>query len=142
MTGAVEDHCVLVTSLASDRGLHVTDALPLRSGADMSEPLPAGRSERLRHARAVGGDVPLRVSLTPKSGATFDALAGGWRFDRREGGMHEVHLWSSIELRPDGRGMSAAASLRAGETLTVVLPWTGPSRPRSERSPNCGVYRG
>ena len=54
-----EDSCVLVTSLVSRRGvLQVTDTLTLRSGADLSEPVPAGRSELLRHARAVGGDVP------------------------------------------------------------------------------------
>ena len=73
-----EDSCVLVTSLVSDRGmLQVTDALTLRSGADLSEPVPAGRSELLRHARAVGGDVQIRISLVPKTGVTFDALVEG-----------------------------------------------------------------
>jgi hypothetical protein len=126
-----EDSCVLVTSLVSDRGmLQVTDALTLRSGADLSEPVPAGRSELLRHARAVGGDVQIRISLIPKAGVTFDALATGWRFDRRQDGMQEVYLWSSVELRPDGRGLSAALTLRAGETLTMVLHWSGRFRLR------------
>ena len=141
----VEDSCVLITSLASDRGvLQVTDALTLRSGADLSEPVPAGRSELLRHARAVGGDVPLRVSLMPKRGVTFDALAGGWRFDWREGGIQEVYLWSSVELRPDGRGLSASVTLRAGETLTVALHWSGRfrlrQRPQSRKLLDQTVY--
>lgn len=126
-----EDSCVLVTSFVSDRGmLEVTDALTLRSGADLSEPVPAGRSELLRHARAVGGDVPLRISLIPKAGVTFDALATGWRFDWQQDGTQEVYLWSSVELRPDGRGLSAAITLRAGETLTLVLHWSGRFRLR------------
>ncbi|BCW73146.1 glycoside hydrolase family 15 protein [Arthrobacter sp. NicSoilB8] len=127
----VEDSCVLVTSLVSDRGLlQVTDALTLRSGADLSEPVPAGRSELLRQARAVGGDVPLRISLIPKAGVTFDALATGWRFDWQQDGKQEVYLWSSVELRPYGRGLSAAITLRAGETLTMVLHWSGRFRLR------------
>ena len=127
----VEDSCVLVTSFVSDRGmLQVTDALTLRSGADLSEPVPAGRSELLRQARAVGGDVPLLISLIPKAGVTFDALATGWRFDWQQDGMQEVYLWSSVELRPDGRGLSAAITLRAGETLTMVLHWSGRFRLR------------
>jgi hypothetical protein len=69
----------------------------------------------------VGGDVPIRIRLVPKAGVTFDALATGWRFDWRQDGMQEVYLWSSVELLPDGRGLSAAFTLRAGETLTMVL---------------------
>lgn len=134
----VEDSCVLVTSLVSERGmLELTDALTLRSGADLSEPVPAGRSELLRHAQAVGGDVPVRISVVPKAGVTFDALATGWRFDWQQGGRKEVYLWSSVELRPDGRGLSAETTLRAGETLTVVLHWSGRfrlrQRPESRR---------
>ncbi|MCI0141872.1 hypothetical protein KNN17_09795 [Arthrobacter bambusae] len=126
-----EDSCVLVTSLVSDRGvLQVTDGLTLRAGAELSEPVPAGRSELLRHARAVGGDVPLRISLVPKAGVTFDTLATGWRFDWRKDGVQEVYLWSSVELMPDGRGLSAEMTLRAGETLTMVLHWSGRFRLR------------
>lgn len=126
-----EDSCVLVTSLVSDRGvLQVTDCLTLRSGADLAEPVPAGRSELLRFARAVGGDIPLRIQLIPKAGVTFDTLATGWRFDWGQMGVPEVYLWSSVELRPDGRGLAAEFTLRAGETLTVVLHWAGRFRLR------------
>jgi GH15 family glucan-1,4-alpha-glucosidase len=122
----VEDSRVLVTSLVSDRRmLQVTDALSLRSGADLGEPVPAGRSELLRTAQAVGGDVPLRITLRPRYGVTFDRLAGGWRFDWATGGLSEVYLWSSVELAPDGRGLSAKVTLRAGEMLTVALGWSG-----------------
>lgn len=126
-----DDSCVLVTSLVSHRGvLQVTDALTLRSGADLSEPVPAGRSELLRHARAVGGDVPMRIALVPRVGVTFEALATGWRFDWEQDGTREIYLWSSVELRPDGRGLSATFTLRAGETLTMVLHWSGRFRLR------------
>jgi GH15 family glucan-1,4-alpha-glucosidase len=126
-----EDSCVLVTSLLSDRGmLQVTDCLTLRSGADLAEPVPAGRRELLRYVRAVGGDVPLRINLTPRAGVTFDLLASGWRFDWQQDGVPEVYLWSSVELHPEGRGLAAELTLRAGETLTVALHWSGRFRLR------------
>ncbi|HEY8702300.1 MAG TPA: glycoside hydrolase family 15 protein [Arthrobacter sp.] len=126
-----EDSCVLVTSLVSDRGmLQVTDCLTLRSGANLAEPVPAGRCELLRHAQAVGGDVRVRVSLAPKIGTTFDQLAAGWRFDWPVNGTAEVYLWSSVELSPDGRGLSTELTLRAGETITVSLHWSGRFRLR------------
>jgi GH15 family glucan-1,4-alpha-glucosidase len=132
----MEDSCVLVTSLVSDRGmLQITDCLTLRSGADLAEPVPAGRSELLRHAQAVGGDVRLRISLIPKAGITFDQLAGGWRFDWRADGVPEVYLWSSVELLPDGRGLSTELTLRAGETLTLALHWSGRFRLRQHPDP-------
>jgi GH15 family glucan-1,4-alpha-glucosidase len=126
-----EDSCVLVTSMVSERGiLQVTDCPTLRSGADLAEPVPAGRGELLRHARAVGGDVPLRIRLMPKVGVTFDTLATGWRFDWQQMGVPEVYLWSSVELLPAGRGLSAEFTLRAGESLTVALHWSGRFRLR------------
>jgi GH15 family glucan-1,4-alpha-glucosidase len=75
----MEDSCVLVTSLASDRGmLQITDCLTLRCGPDLVEPVPAGRSELLRHVQAVGGDVRLRIRLVPKAGsASTSSQAAG-----------------------------------------------------------------
>lgn len=127
----MEDSCVLVTTLASDRGmLQITDCLTLRSGADLVEPVPAGRNELLRHVQAVGGDVRLRIRLVPKAGVRFDELAGGWRFEWEGGLVSEVYLWSSVALAPDGRGLSTELTLRAGETLTAALHWSGRFRLR------------
>lgn len=127
----MEDSCVLVTTLASDRGLlQITDCLTLRSGAELVEPVPAGRSELLRFVQAVGGDVRLRIRLVPRAGVTFDELAGGWRFAWESGRVSEVYLWSSVELAPDGRGLSAELTLRAGETITAALHWSGRFRLR------------
>lgn len=132
----MEDSCVLVTTLASDRGtLQITDCLTLRSGADLVEPVPAGRSELLRHVQAVGGDVRLRIRLEPKTGVTFDELAGGWRFDWHSGRVSEVYLWTSVELAPDGRGLSTELTLRAGETITATLHWSGRFRLRQHPDP-------
>ncbi|MDP9983705.1 GH15 family glucan-1,4-alpha-glucosidase [Pseudarthrobacter oxydans] len=132
----MEDSCVLVTTLASDRGtLQITDCLSLRSGADLVEPVPAGRSELLRHVQAVGGDVRLRIRLEPKTGVTFDELAGGWRFDWHSGRVSEVYLWTSVELAPDGRGLSTELTLRAGETITATLHWSGRFRLRQHPDP-------
>lgn len=52
------DSGVLVTELRSPTGtVRVTDALTLRAGANLTEDVPAGRRELLRHARVLQGDV-------------------------------------------------------------------------------------
>ena len=72
----------------------------------------------------------LRIRLVPKTGVTFDELAGGWRFDWDSGRVSEVYLWSSVELAPDGRGLPTELTLRAGETITAALHWSGRFRLR------------
>ncbi|MDI3211059.1 hypothetical protein [Arthrobacter sp. AL12] len=72
----------------------------------------------------------LRIRLVPMAGATFDELAGCWRFDWDSGRVSEMYLWSSVELTPDGRGLSTELTLRAGETITATLHWSGQFRLR------------
>jgi alpha,alpha-trehalase len=69
---------VRVTDMRSPSGLvRLTDALTLRSGADLTEGAPAGRGEPLRSAAVLNGRVRLRVEITPRGGAAAERRRGG-----------------------------------------------------------------
>jgi alpha,alpha-trehalase len=60
------DSGVLVTEMRGRSGMvRVTDALTLRSGADLAEDTPAARGELLRSVEVVGGPVRLGVAVEP-----------------------------------------------------------------------------
>src|SRR5215470_19227963 len=64
------DTGVLITELRSATGLiRLTDALVLRSGADLTDDAPANRAELVRSAVVLSGHVRLRVDLQPRGGA-------------------------------------------------------------------------
>lgn len=72
------DTGVLTTELRSPTGLvRVTDALALRSGADLTDDAPADRSELVRSAVVLHGNVRLRAELEPRGGARTQALFSG-----------------------------------------------------------------
>jgi alpha,alpha-trehalase len=61
------DTGVLITELRSDTGLvQLTDALALRSGADLTDDAPANRGELVRSAVVLEGSVRLRVDVQPR----------------------------------------------------------------------------
>jgi alpha,alpha-trehalase len=77
------DTGVLITELRSDSGLvRLTDALALRSGADLADDAAADRRELVRSAVVVDGSVRLRVDVQPRGGAevrpAFNGLAIEW----------------------------------------------------------------
>jgi GH15 family glucan-1,4-alpha-glucosidase len=64
------DTAVLVTELRTSTGLlKLTDALALRSGADLSDDAPAGRRELIRSAAVLEGEINIRVEIQPRGGA-------------------------------------------------------------------------
>ena len=68
----------LVTELRSPTGLvRLTDALALRSGADLTDDVPGGRGELVRSAVVLDGSVRLRVELEPRGGTRALAATGG-----------------------------------------------------------------
>ena len=132
----MEDSCVLVTTLASDRGtLQITDCLTLRSGADLAEPVPAGRRRRSRTRccaataalpRSGGGTVPSTSSSTTSTGRSSISPTNGraaarawthgsglrwspslnWR--SAAGGPRTAEPW---EIRSTGRPFTYSAAL-------------------------------
>ena len=116
------DTGVLVTEMRSASGLvRVTDALTLRSGADLSEDAPAGRCELLRSVAVLDGRVRLRIDIEPRGGAQAEPLGEGLRF--RYPSRLDIELHLSGTRRAELRGTRNLLELVAGERLDLILRW-------------------
>jgi alpha,alpha-trehalase len=114
------DTGVLVTELRSSTGLvRLTDALALRSGADLTDDVSGGRGELVRSAVVLDGSVRLRVELEPRGGAQAWMAASGLRLNPSRRPDLQLHLRSSRPLS----GLHGTYDLRQGDSLDVVLSW-------------------
>jgi alpha,alpha-trehalase len=122
------DTGVLVTELHAPDGIvELTDALTLRSGADLAEDTPAGRGELLRSARVLAGRVRLRVELASRGGATVETRGAGLRIRPTGRPDLNLHLMSSTPLS----GLPTHIELTAGDRLDLLLRW----QPAAHRAP-------
>ena len=132
------DTGILVTEMQGPDGrLEVTDCLTLRSGADLAEPVPSGRGELLRLARAVGGSVEVEVRLAPMDGVLVRSELGAWRIQwAAEPGL-EILFSASHPLTVAGDGaIRGRVLLREGERLTVTLQWSGQTHTKVGTEPD------
>ena len=114
------DTGVLVTELRSPTGLvRLTDALALRSGADLTDDVPGGRGELVRSAVVLDGNVRLRVELEPRGGAQTWMAASGLRLNPSRRPDLQLHLRSSLPLS----GLHDTYDLKQGDSLDLVLSW-------------------
>jgi alpha,alpha-trehalase len=114
------DTGVLTTELRSDTGLvRITDALALRSGADLADDAPGDRSELVRSAQVLAGTVRLRADLEPRGGAQVRALFSGLEVRPSRRPDLRLHLRSNRPLT----GLNSAHDLRQGDRLDLVLSW-------------------
>jgi alpha,alpha-trehalase len=114
------DTAVLVTELRSATGtVQITDALALRSGADLTDDAPAGRSEFVRSAMVLDGNVRLRVEVEPRGGAHARPALGGLEVQAARRPELRLHLRSNRELG----GLRTVHDLAAGDRLDLVLSW-------------------
>ena len=114
------DTGVLVTELRSPTGLvRLTDALALRSGADLTDDVPGGRGELVRSAVVLDGNVRLRVDLEPRGGAQTWMAASGLRLNPSRRPDLQLHLRSSRPLS----GLHGTYDLKQGDSLDLVLSW-------------------
>jgi hypothetical protein len=114
------DTGVLVTELLSPTGLvRLTDALALRSGADLTDDVPGGRGELVRSAVVLDGNVRLWVELEPRGGAQAWMAASGLRLNPSRRPDLQLRLRSSRPLS----GLHGTYDLRQGDSLDVVLSW-------------------
>src|SRR5499425_2301533 len=114
------DTGVLVTELRSPTGLvRLTDALALRSGADLTDDVPGGRGELVRSAVVLDGNVRLRVELEPRGGAQTWMAASGLRLNPSRRPDLGRHLRSSRPLS----GLHGTYDLKQGDSLDMVLSW-------------------
>ncbi|TCJ19836.1 glycoside hydrolase family 15 protein [Rubrobacter taiwanensis] len=116
------DSGVLITELRGRSSLvRVTDALTLRSGADLNEDAPACRSELLRMVEVLRGPVRLRVEVEPRGGAEAERRGDGLHLRCKRYAGLDLQLWSSKPLR----GTRNVLELGEGERMHLTLRWGG-----------------
>ncbi|MFE6286487.1 glycoside hydrolase family 15 protein [Streptomyces sp. NPDC057877] len=114
------DTGVLTTELRGTTGLvRITDALALRSGADLTDDVPATRAELIRSAQVLEGRVRLRMDLEPRGGARTRPLFSGLEVRPSRRPDLRLHLRSNRPLT----GLHTTHDLRQGERLDLALSW-------------------
>jgi GH15 family glucan-1,4-alpha-glucosidase len=112
---------VLVTEM---RGrsclLRLTDALTLRTGADLTEDSSASRGELLRQVTVLDGRARLRIDVAPRDFTRAERAANGVRIICAGRPELELHLWASVPVE----GIKASFVLGAGETAFFSLRWS------------------
>ncbi|TXG91210.1 glycoside hydrolase family 15 protein [Rhodococcus rhodnii] len=139
----LDETAIVVTTLAAEGGVvEITDCMPLRSGADLTELVPAARHELLRVVRVLTGEVDLDVRFAPRDHIEVRRLAGAWSVRWAADRDLPLSLWCSHDLRPEPDGaMRGRVRLRAGEQLTVTLHWSGNVRLLDRLDPAALVQR-
>jgi GH15 family glucan-1,4-alpha-glucosidase len=116
----VPDTGLLVTELRTGTGLvRITDALALRAGADLSDDLPASRSELVRSVVVIDGEVRLHVELDPRDGGLVRAALDGVEVRPAHRPELRLHLRANRPLT----GLHSTFDLRQGEHLDLALSW-------------------
>jgi GH15 family glucan-1,4-alpha-glucosidase len=114
------DTGILVTEMRGPAGLvRLTDALVLRSGADLTEDVPQARAELVRSAVVLDGEVRLRVDLDPRGGALTHTQSSGLEIQVHRRPDLQLHLRSNRPLD----SLHTVHELRQGERLDLVLSW-------------------
>jgi alpha,alpha-trehalase len=114
------DTGVLITELRSDTGVvRLTDALGLRSGADLTDDAPANRRELVRSAVVLTGSARLRVTLQPRGGAHPRRAFNGVAIECPRQPNLRLHLRSNRTLS----GLQSTHDLQQGDRLNLVLSW-------------------
>ncbi|HSL00783.1 MAG TPA: glycoside hydrolase family 15 protein [Rubrobacteraceae bacterium] len=116
------DTGVLVTEMRGRTGLvRVTDALTLRSGANLVEDAPAARGELLRSVSVLEGRVELGVSVEPRGEARAERRGDGLRLRCASRPDLDLQLRATTPLR----GLRTNLDLEAGDRLSIILGWGG-----------------
>src|SRR5919106_4377987 len=114
------DTGVLITELRSDTGVvQLTDALALRSGADLTDDAPAAHEELVRSAVVLTGRVRLRVDVQPRGGARVRPAFNGLAVECQRRPKLRLHLRSNRPLA----GLQSTHDLQQGDRLDLVLSW-------------------
>ena len=114
------DSGILVTEMRSAGGtIRVTDFFAVRSGADLAEDVPAGRSELVRSIEVLSGEVGVRVEIEPRGGATAATHHGGLTISAARRPDLELRLDCSVPLE----GLHSRVPLSQGQRLELILAW-------------------
>ncbi|MBI4525397.1 MAG: glycoside hydrolase family 15 protein [Deltaproteobacteria bacterium] len=117
-----KDTGVLVTEMRCPSGLvRLSDALTLRSGADLSEDVAAGRCELLRSVSVLDGRVRLRIEIEPRGEVQAEPRREGLRLRCPSRPDIEMQLYSTYP-RPL-QGLNNWLDLSSGERFQLTLRW-------------------
>ena len=116
----IADSAILVTEMRGPTGtVRVTDGMPFKHGADLTEGTPVAREELIRSVVVVDGTVRLNVQLQPRGGAAFERRAGGWHI--RCATRPEMDL--QLDVDGEFAGERTVLDLKEGDRLTFTLRW-------------------
>ncbi|MFI5718549.1 glycoside hydrolase family 15 protein [Nocardia sp. NPDC051750] len=114
------DTGVLETELRCAGGVvRLTDAMVLRSGADLGEDAAAGRAELVRSALVIEGRVRLAVEVLPRGGAEARPVLSGLEIRPSTQPRLRLHLRSNRPIS----GLHTTFDLAQGEQLDLGLSW-------------------
>jgi alpha,alpha-trehalase len=126
------DSGVLVTELRCPTGLvRITDCLTLRSGADLTEDISAGRGELLRSVVVLDGTVRMNMRVEPRGGGSADVGAGGLRIRAARHPDLDLRLLASVPLD----GLATTFDLDVGQQAHFVLRWGSGAHSRAFHPP-------
>jgi alpha,alpha-trehalase len=112
------DTGVLATEMRGAEGLvRVTDAMTLRSGADLAEGVRAARGELLRCVEVLDGRVGLDIELAPRGRPSAEPHGDGLRL--RCGDL-DLRFSATIPME----GLRTRRTFTAGERVHFRLRWT------------------
>lgn len=115
------DTGVLVTEM---RGrsclLRLTDALALKTGADLTEDSSASRGELLRRVTVVDGSARIRIEVAPRGDTRAEPAASGLRIMCADRPELDLHLSTTVALD----GPRTTIALGSGETAFFSLRWS------------------
>jgi alpha,alpha-trehalase len=114
------DTGVLTTELRTATGLvRITDALALRSRADLTDDAPAERRELVRSVVVLAGSARIEVSVDPRGGAQAHPAFNGLEVRASSRPDMRLHLRANRPLT----GLQSIHELAEGDRLDLVLSW-------------------
>src|SRR5262245_32798392 len=114
------DSGVLTTELRTATGVvRITDALALRSRADLTDDAPADRGELVRSVVVLAGTARIEVSVEPRGGAQAHPAFNGLEVRAFSRPDMRLHLRASRPLT----GLQSVHELAEGDRLDLVLSW-------------------
>ena len=114
------DSGVVTTEMRTASGLvRITDALVLRSRADLTDDAPAGRGELVRSVAMLAGNARIDVRVEPRGGAQARPAFSGLEARASSRPDLRLHLRANRPLT----GLHSVHELAEGDRLDLVLSW-------------------
>ena len=114
------DSGVVTTEMRTATGLvRITDALVLRSRADLTDDAPADRGELVRSVAVLAGTARIEVSVEPREGAQANPAFSGLEVRASSRPDLRLHLRANRPLTD----LKSVHALAEGDRLDLVLSW-------------------